>query len=303
MIPRQLNEDQGIILPIVLILTLVLMITGLVFISLGVQENSLVRREIAKRQAFYLAEAGVEDARVQLGQDWDDCPTSIDTTPSLLEVGTYHADISESELDSNWREVTSTGTVTVGGRSKTVRVTLSPPLPSRVTSAIKAGGEIDIQSAAATINPPPDEDDQGVVLVFQDIFGVSKTEMKEIAQNPSNKYYDSAVNDPIVENITWINGGAEQSQITSAGWTGSGILIVDGNLKITGGTFDGIIWITGSLEIAAGNPVINGAIFVESDTTVDLSGNLTLNYDTGAITNAFGDLGSTGPIVESWEEL
>ncbi len=90
MMPGRLNEERGIILPLVLVFTLILMITGFVFVSLPVQENRLVRREIIKRQAFYLAESGVEDARVKLGQDWYDC-TSIDTTP--LGAGTYNADI------------------------------------------------------------------------------------------------------------------------------------------------------------------------------------------------------------------
>jgi len=60
MMRKALNEKKGIILPIVLIFALVLMVTGLVFVSLPVQENSLVQREIKKRQAFYLAEAGLE---------------------------------------------------------------------------------------------------------------------------------------------------------------------------------------------------------------------------------------------------
>ena len=76
---RLLNEEDGIILPIVVIFSLVSMITGLTFIHLGTLENRLVRKEIGKKQAFYLAEGGVEDARVELGQYWDDC-ASIDTT-------------------------------------------------------------------------------------------------------------------------------------------------------------------------------------------------------------------------------
>jgi len=60
------NSETGAILPIVIILTLALTITGLALLSAGVMENSLVRREIHKNQAFYLAEAGIERLSVKL---------------------------------------------------------------------------------------------------------------------------------------------------------------------------------------------------------------------------------------------
>ena len=318
MMRTRLHEEKGVILPLVLILTLILMITGFVFVSLGVQENSLVRKEIAKRQAFYLAEAGVEGARVQLGQDWYGC-TSIDTTP--LGAGTYTAHIYTTDsngypLLGTKRRVTSTGTVV--GISKTVQVIVrKPPDGSEIDSAITSGGNINVQGSA-DIDPPPTEDDENFnfelgndpdddLSLFEEIFGVTKDEMKDIAQSFPNNYYDSAIgvapyNDPFVENITWVHGGGVQSQI-QGNWTGSGILIVDGDLKITGNAFfDGIIWVTGSLEVASGTPEINGAIFVESGTTVDVTGNLALTFNVGAIDDALSGLGAM-PIVEFWEEL
>jgi hypothetical protein len=54
------HSESGAILPIVVILMLALTITGLAFLNAGVMENSLVRKEIAKTQAFYAAEAGIE---------------------------------------------------------------------------------------------------------------------------------------------------------------------------------------------------------------------------------------------------
>ena len=66
------SEEKGIILPLVFIFALLLMISGLAFMSLGIQENSLVQREISKRQAFYLAEAGLERALYDLRQDFEE---------------------------------------------------------------------------------------------------------------------------------------------------------------------------------------------------------------------------------------
>ena len=168
--------------------------------------------------------------------------------------------------------------------------------------AIEAGGDVDV-SGTATIDGDvvaesgsfenPDE-------YFEAIFGVTKDEMRGRAQSPPNRYYDYAISNNIVENITWVDGAPDQSQVTSNTWAGSGIWVVNGNLKITGGTFEGILWVTGSLEIAAGNPVINGAVFVESTMTVGILGNLTLTHDTDAITEAFG---TGGVVVISWKEL
>jgi len=53
-------SESGVILPIVIILTLALTITGLALLNAGIMENSLVRKEITKNQTFYAAEAGIE---------------------------------------------------------------------------------------------------------------------------------------------------------------------------------------------------------------------------------------------------
>jgi hypothetical protein len=60
------RSESGAILPIVIILMLALTIIGLAFLNAGVMENSLVRTEIAKTQAFYLAEAGIVHLKVKL---------------------------------------------------------------------------------------------------------------------------------------------------------------------------------------------------------------------------------------------
>ncbi|MCK4419649.1 pilus assembly PilX N-terminal domain-containing protein, partial [Candidatus Aerophobetes bacterium] len=90
---RDWSKEKGIILPLVLIFALLLMISGLAFMSLGIQEASLVQREISKRQAFYLAEAGLERALYDLRQDF--------------EKGTQNwadGEINEVEIDSKVNE-------------------------------------------------------------------------------------------------------------------------------------------------------------------------------------------------------
>ncbi len=307
------NSESGVILPIVIILMLALTITGLAFLNAGVMENSLVRRQIHKDQAFYLAEAGVEHARAQLGQNWNDLAL---IGPIDLGAGDHNASIDDTALPSTKRRVTSTGAV--DGISKTVEVILrKPPTGSGIDWALTAGGDI-IVTGNADIDPEPDPespyedkfvdfelgDDPGDGLsLFEEIFGVTQLEMEDIAKNFPNHHYDRALNDQkdTVENITWVNG---TSEITTDTWSGSGIFIVNGDLKITGGTFEGILWVIGKLTLGAGNPKIRGAVFVECGAEVDttLKGTVKVELDSGAIDNVLGNLG-TGPVIESWEEL
>ncbi|GAI41218.1 unnamed protein product, partial [marine sediment metagenome] len=235
-----------------------------------------------------------------------------------LEAGTYTAtifdtDSSGADLPATKRRVRSIGTV--GEISKTVEVILRKSATGGgITSALTAGGSITV-TGSADIEPDPGpedtfydfelgEDPNDDLSLFEEIFGVTKDEMKAIAQNPPNIYYNSAINNDIVENITWVDGTPDQSQITTSTWAGSGIWIVNGDLKITGGTFDGILWVIGSLYLGAGNPVIRGSVFVECATEVDttVTGNVTLELNQGAIDGALGNLG-IGVIVESWQEV
>ena len=65
------KSESGVILLIVIILMLALTITGLAFLNAGVLENRLVRTEILKNQAFWLAEAGLERALWNLKEDFE----------------------------------------------------------------------------------------------------------------------------------------------------------------------------------------------------------------------------------------
>lgn len=142
-------------------------------------------------------------------------------------------------------------------------------------------------------------------IVFGDIFGVEESEMEGIAKKYySDTYYDRPFDNDIASGVTWVDSGGVESQITTDTWSGSGILIVNGDLKITGGTFYGIIWVIGELRIS-GNPLINGAIFVECGVTVetDITGNPEINYSSDAVGDAFYQLSSLGPTLELWKEV
>ena len=308
-----LGRRRGIVLVIVLGLVLLFVITATSFMLISNSEIKMVRKQNDSTKAFYLAEAGLEHVRVQLDQDWTDQSTISST---LLGDGNYSVNISIKDsggvdLPTDELRIESTGNV--GGASRAIEAilrTVAGDGGANVDSPIETEGSLTI-TGSADINPEGGEE-TGVDLSFETIFGMTKEEMEAIAQNNfPDTYYNEADEIPfdndIATGLTWVSSPATQSQITTQHADGDrdGILIVDGDMKITGGIFNGVIWIIGSLTIS-GNPTISGGIFVESGATVDtsVSGNATINFSANAVGNAFDiSLGSLSPIIQSWQEV
>lgn len=272
MMPGRLNEEKGIILPIVLILTLILMITGLVFLSLGVQENRLVQREIKKRQAFYLAEAGVETAIWQLNygdqpwlpwsapwtEDGDGNPTRTETLydPQSSSVGDY--EVTVFDKDSSEPVIESTGYVPSKGAEgrveKRVRVILEKGHHQMFDYAIA--------SAAGMIIESPGTEITGSCYAVGDI-----------------TIQEAIVNGNAAATESVINGGTVTGTITE----GANELpfpkfdsdyyqyytvndIINGDLPIKGRVpypVNGILYVTGNVEISNSTLVGPGSIVAQ----------------------------------------
>ncbi|MDA3813059.1 MAG: hypothetical protein PF570_02275 [Candidatus Cloacimonetes bacterium] len=101
--------------------------------------------------------------------------------------------------------------------------------------------------------------EENVDIDFNTIFGSTMAQMRAIADND---YVDPPNNVSPINGITYIEGDAH---FTNHHWSGSGILIVDGDFHMTGGTFDGIIWVEGGRFMMSGNGLVNGSIFANSD--------------------------------------
>lgn len=103
---------RGIALVFSLIAIAVLTVLGVASISRSVSERYLAQRSVESNQAFWLAEAGVEDGRLQLSQDWDNRSSSGDT----LGAGSYNFTIYDTDgggnpLPSTQLRIVSTGSV------------------------------------------------------------------------------------------------------------------------------------------------------------------------------------------------
>ncbi|MBU4589884.1 MAG: hypothetical protein KKG01_03065 [Candidatus Omnitrophica bacterium] len=280
-----------------------MVITVLVILACGFAARSIGEERVAGKerdsiQAFWLAEAGLDRAISEI----PDTPLS-----GTLDTGNYSTTTSATSSPLRFL-VVSTGGVPYADTSdpsnitRTIRAIVEQPAsdsdPSGITSAITASGDVTVRGSAEV-----DGDiDANAVFDFEDVFGISKDAMQD---NATNLYTNPENNVTPVTDITWANVDSGDEMIISASdWQGSGILVVNGDARITGGDFSGIIWVIGSLWIS-GSPDIEGAIFVESgaefDTTV--TGSADIEYDSEAIGDAFGSIPSDlPPQIISWKE-
>lgn len=269
------TKNSGAILALVVIILVVVNVLGIGLLSQSAMNAIEVVKKVQSNQAFWIAEGG-------LGMAISNLP---DTNPFSGTLGNGEYDVTITPVSGfsyRWT-IESVGSVNIATRRIRAVVVVRPD----VTTAMMVSGNLDVRG-----NPVVGPNEPGTTPCFEDVFGVTKEEMQD---NATYEYTNPPNNQMPVEKITWINN---QFQITQDGWVGSGIMIVDGDLKIAGGTFDGVIWVIGKLDIS-GNTVVNGSIFVEGNATVDVTGTAEISFDQSAIDAAF----SNSSTVLSWQEF
>lgn len=294
---RFIKDNKGMILVASYMVITVLVVLTVGFATRSIGEQRIASKEKDSIQAFWLAEAGLDRAISDL---------SIASLSGTLGSGTYSTQT--SSVSSTRYLVVSTGgvpgidTADPNNIVRTIRAIVEQPAldadPSGITSAITANGDVVVRGSAEVNG----DIDANYVFDFEEVFGISKETMEDSA---NNSYVDPPNNVTPVSNITWVDiDSLEDFRITDNTWTGNGILVVNGDAKITGGHFEGIIWIIGSLWIS-GDPIIDGAIFVESGTEFDttVTGNPIVNFDGDDVLSAFDYLPSDLlPYLVSWKE-
>jgi len=292
-----LKNKKGFILVTAYMVVAVLVILATSFSARTIGEKRAADKERDGVQALWLAEAGVDRAIVEL-------PNTLPLS-GTLGIGAYSTQT--TALTSTKYLINSTGGVpgtnesdpnnAIRKVSAIVERPLNPASSGDITSAITASGDVEVKGSAQ-VNGTIDEENG--VFNFEDVFGISKEAMRNGA---THLYTDPANNITPVDHVTWVDiNSLAEMKITASGWSGSGILVVNGDLNITGGHFSGIIWVIGTLKVS-GNPVIDGAIFVESGAEFDttITGSPTISFDSNAVSSVFGFIPSA-PYITSWEE-
>ena len=272
-------NNSGAILALVVIVLVIVNVLGIGLLSQSAMNAMDVVKNIKSTQAFWIAEGGLGMAISYL--------PNTNSFSGTLGNGEYDVTITPVSGFSNRWTIESVGSVNIVTRRIRAVVVVRPD----VTTTIMVSGDLEVKGSAE-VNGDVAEN---TTPRFEDVFGVTKNEMKD---NATYEYTSPPNNKMPVEKITWINNGFN---ITKTGWVGSGIMIMNGNLDISGGTFNGVIWVIGKLKMASGNPVINGSIFVEGNAMVGttITGNAEISLDQSTIDDAFSNLST----VLSWQEF
>ncbi|MFH1783614.1 MAG: hypothetical protein ABH868_01760 [bacterium] len=317
---RLLNNKKGVgALLIIVAIMVVCGVLGMTLVFLATNESRARVRSRDTNIALYAADAGIEMAIYKFNQSTG--PYVFGGTENFLPDaiypdGSFIILYSSSPANPGRWVIEATGyspNATNPRTQRTIEAVYEDQTGSiTVTSAVACGGGVDVQGSASVdggslsgLTVPPGDSvtvqgsasvtgtppvSSGTFPTFEEIFGVTSAKMQSMATTT----YISPANNSAVSGITWCTG---DFQITQNGWSGSGILIVNGDLKITGGTFSGVIYVFDELEVA-GNTNIQGAIFCEEIDKIKGSASITFN---SAVEQTSEELYPA--VLVSWREL
>ena len=134
-------------------------------------------------------------------------------------------------------------------------------------------------------------------FAFADLFCFSTTEIRALS---------TVYNDTWPEgNITGINWVIAPHSHFTGNIVGSGILIIEGDLKVTGTIdFDGVVYVIGDLDLA-GTSYVGGSVLAESSATVTtgLAGTCDIEHNITKVEDALDLIKYRSPQIVSWKEM
>ncbi len=313
--------------PLILSLFVVVVLAGLsaVFLYKQINQSFLVNRYADSTRAFWIAEAGLQDVistNLVAGSSGP-FPLGGGNYACVIDNGTSETVVinSTSTRVTTYYPVHSTGTF--GGVERPINALVKQIVDSTKVPAgnfqygvqSTVGIEFKGSSTVAGETSPdplpakyrdPDYYKEDSAFSFLDLFGYSSTDVKAMCEESSNFYNNTWPSSGSIAGVTWVKA---TSSTYSGNDYGSGILIIEGDLRVTGTiNFDGIIYVMGELFMA-GTATINGSILAESNTTVDddteITGTANILHNSTIIENALEYLKQDtyfDPEVVSWQE-
>lgn len=266
-------NKKGMVLIFILAYIFVLILIVTSFVTLTNNEIRTARYGGDSLRAFFLADAGVEKALYELTMD------SLYSGESDVSLGEGVYDVNVVAMGDQ-REITAIGYIpnkTAPRAQRAVSVTAEKSGdPVDITSAFISGGLVDMGGNAdilgglvsgITISDNDNVTMQGNSTVngnppvleaapptFEEVFGMSPALLRLLA----TEYDNPSPNNPNhTAEIAWINGNAKFSHTH---WDGEGVIVITGDLEMTGGNFDGLIYVMGAMKMA-GNAEVRGALY------------------------------------------
>lgn len=292
-----------------LLVSVVLTILLSSFFIKTINENNLVKRYVNSVRAFWAAEAGLADGidnltnsgSGSLGSYTYQWTTTLRTTISSVD----------------YYDIVATGTVPLaagGSITRTVSgvVRREPVDPSKFKYGLQAandlcfGGACNKPASDYVIDPtPPDSpcptgicwEEFDDTINFTDMFGQAQADIQAMATTYTDANFPGTIS-----GVTWVDVAAGNTLMATGSETGSGILIINGNVHF-GGTyqFHGIIYVLGTM-VARGTFDAYGSVIVASSAGVDsINGTPEFHYDQDDITAALQQINTDKEIV-SWKE-
>lgn len=289
-------DKRGVALIFAFLVIMVLAILLSSFFLSSMNENNLVKRYVSSVRAFWLAEAGIAKAIVNMP---DDVPEEE------LGGSSYTYFVDTEPLSGRYYQINSTGSVLLptGGppitRSLIAVVQTDEIDPTKFKYGIETTTTLTIKGSV-DINPDDSKKELSDAVIFQNLFGHTTDEIKSYA---THLYTPVNFGAP-VDGITWVDVPTGQTLTIAGNLVGTGILVVSGNTHFSGTVdFTGIIYVIGELTMT-GTVTTYGSVLAESSATVDteLKGNVTVNYDTAAIENALQPLKFIDTEIVAWRE-
>ncbi|HOU36446.1 MAG TPA: hypothetical protein PK562_04170 [Candidatus Omnitrophota bacterium] len=292
-------NKRGSALIMGLFVVLVLSILTSTFLYKRVNQNFLSLRYADEIQALWAAEAGIQAVRN------NNLLSSVVT--GTTGNATYSATSDQIGM-SDYYHVVSTGTS--GTVSRTVETVISTRevdatkfkygVESTVTINFKGSSTVYGENTTRPVPSKyrdPEYYHQNSTFSFADLFCFSTDEVKSLST-----VYNGSWPSGSISGVNWV---VAPSNHFKGNVYGSGILIVEGDLRVTGTIdFDGIIYVMGELDMA-GTAIVGGAILAESSATVDttLTGTCDVEHNTTKIQAALDLIKYRSPRVVSWKEL
>lgn len=303
-------NKRGVALVLGSMVLLVLAILLGVFIMKTINENNLVKRHINSMRAFWVAEAGIAEAKRYL--------LSSSTNGTLGDyryeaTSNYRTTINTSD----YYDVVSTGIVPLAQgvditRTINAVVKTGPIDDSKFPYAIDAANDLCFGgncSKPAENYLDPDICDghacwkeNNTAINFMDLFGYEQSAVKNLAIS-NDTYYTEANFPTTVNGVVWVDVAPGSTLMIGTATTGQGLMIVNGNLHVGGGyQFHGIIYVLGTLT-ARGTFDSYGSIVVASTVGVDsINGTPVFHWDRDEIRNALLLLSLGSTRIVSWKE-
>jgi hypothetical protein len=297
-------NNRGAILVFSLFVVLILSVLLASFYFGSINENQLANRYADSTRALWLAEAGIAEVKSKAG---------IGLASNFIDDTRYTYNAVPNQLGTtNYYNVVSTGTVTsLDGKRKVKREVnatmklIAPSAANFLYGVETTSNDLDYKTKCiVNTENPANIAKTGSTQTFENLFGISKAEMKAKSQDQGTYLSGDFGNTINGSGVTWVDVEPPGALLNIEHLQGDGIVIINGNFKVNGvpsDGFDGILYVIGQLE-TLGNSAVNGTVFVESSAAIgaDLSGSSLISYDSIKISNALLNL-ATKSIV-SWKE-